>query len=108
MDCIKNLVKPHVSQIIGSENDQAALAYKMFEIIEDYLEKIIDMDWCHCNHSKLAILGGIMLNCEESGTDRFVPLKFELRTKKEKTDIFVQTFGPRENENLNFIYENHD
>ena len=80
----------------------------MFEIIEDYLEKIIDMDWCLSNNSKLAVLGGIMLNCDEDGTDRFVPLKFELRTKTEKTDIFVQTFGPRKKESINFIYENHD
>ena len=49
-----------------------------------------------------------MLNCDEEGTDRFVPLKFELRTKTEKTDIFVQTFGPREKESINFIYENHN
>ena len=43
--------------------------------------------------SKLAILGGIMINCDGTKTDRFLPLKFELRTLKTKTDMFEETFG---------------
>ena len=60
MDTIKHLIKPHVSKIVNAENEQAALVYAMYEIIEEYLEKIIDMIWCH-GESKLAILGGIMI-----------------------------------------------
>jgi len=30
--------------------------------------------------SKLAIIGGIMINIEGEGTDLFLPLKFEVRT----------------------------
>lgn len=107
MDTIKHLIKPHVSKIVNAENEQAALVYAMYEIIEEYLEKIIDMIWCH-GESKLAILGGIMINCDNIGTDRFLPIKFELRTKSEKRDIFIETFGTKTEENTDFIYENHN
>jgi hypothetical protein len=34
-----------------------------------------------------------MINCDGDGTDHFVPLKFEIRTKTESKDIFKQAFG---------------
>ena len=69
-----------------------ALAYKMYELQLKYLEDILHMNWCGEN-SKLAILGGIMINCDGDGTDMFVPLKFEIRTTTDKKDIFKQAFG---------------
>ena len=41
----------------------AVLAYKMYDVIEDYLEKILDLKFAGPN-SKLALLGGIMINCD--------------------------------------------
>ena len=34
MDCIKHLLEPHVDSIAKSNNEQVALAYKMYEILE--------------------------------------------------------------------------
>ena len=44
---------------------------------------------------KLAIIGGIMVNCDGVGTDRFVPLKFEMRTLKGSVDMYEEAFGKR-------------
>ena len=41
MDCIKHLLGPHVENIKKSENEQAALAFKMYEIVYEYLDTII-------------------------------------------------------------------
>ena len=45
--------------------------------------------------SKLAIVGGIMINCDGVGTDRFLPLKFELKTQTKSIDLFEEAFGKR-------------
>ena len=42
--------------------------------------------------SKLAICGGIMVNCEGDKSDVFLPLHFEVRTKDKKEDLFNKTF----------------
>ena len=34
MDCIKHLLLPHLNEIQNAENDQVALVYKMYCIIE--------------------------------------------------------------------------
>jgi hypothetical protein len=56
------------------------------------LEDIIHLNWQGPN-SKLALLGGIMINCDGEKTDKFLPLKFEIRTKSSNRDVFEQTFG---------------
>ena len=33
-----------------------------------------------------------MLNCDGRETDMFLPLKFEIRTKEKKVDLFNETF----------------
>jgi hypothetical protein len=45
--------------------------------------------------SKLALIGGIMINCDGEGTDMFLPISFELRTNKgEKSEnFFDETYG---------------
>lgn len=73
-------MKPHLDYILEAENEQVALVYTMYNIISEFLEKIVNLDFAGKN-SKLAIVGGIMLNCEGIGTDMFVPLKFEVRSK---------------------------
>jgi len=39
------------------------------------------------------MMGGIMINCDGEKTDKFLPLKFEIRTKKSNRDVFEKTFG---------------
>ena len=34
-----------------------------------------------------------MINCDGNKTDKFLPLKFEMITKKEKKDCFKEVFG---------------
>ena len=76
-----------------AENEQAALVYKMYDILEKYIEDIIHLKWMSPK-SKLAIFGGIMINCDNEGTDRFLPLKFELRANDGSTeDLFESVFG---------------
>ena len=41
--------------------------------------------------SKLAIIGGIIINCE--GTDQFLPVKFEIRGQNSSKDVFDAVFG---------------
>ena len=92
MDCIKHLLEPHAADIMKSDNEQVALVYKMYEILEHFLESILHMNWMSGN-GKLAIIGGIMVNCDGEGTDRFLPLKFEIRTKERTVDCFEEAFG---------------
>ena len=80
MDCIKHFLVPHLKDIEGTENEQVALVFKMFDIIYSYMNDIINTNFGGPN-SKLAIVGGIMINCDGDGTDMFLPLKFEVRTK---------------------------
>ena len=88
MDCIKHLLKPYVKEISKAENEQAALVYAMYSMIEEYLNAILNSNWM-TEKSQLALCGGIMINAEGEGNDRFLPLKFEVRNKAgEKTDLF--------------------
>jgi hypothetical protein len=50
----------------------------MYDIILQYIEDIIHLNW-QTENSKLALIGGIMINCEGNKTDMFLPLKFEVR-----------------------------
>ena len=63
MDTIKHLLKPHYKNISKSENEMTELVYKMYDIIKEYLNNIINLDWQGPN-SKLALIGGIMINCD--------------------------------------------
>ena len=93
MECIKHLLADRVQNIKGTRNEMATLAYQMYEIIEQFMENVIDMKWAGPN-SKLAIIGGIMINCDGQNTDRFVPLKFEVMHKNgSRDDLFLKTFG---------------
>jgi hypothetical protein len=73
----------------------AKLAYEMFEIVHEFLENILHYDWQGKN-SKIALIGGIMINCDDDDTDMFVPLMFEVRSNKGKivTDLFDKAYGP--------------
>jgi hypothetical protein len=55
------------------------------------LEDIIHLNWQGPN-SKLALLGGIMINCDGEKTDKFLPLKFEIRNGNSNRDVFEDTF----------------
>lgn len=45
MDCIKHLLGPHVKSIQSSENEQAALVFKMYEILYKFLDEILHLNW---------------------------------------------------------------
>jgi hypothetical protein len=75
MDCIKHLIAPHKDEIASAENEMASLAYKMYELVLGFLEEVLHYKWQGPN-SKLAIFGGIMINCDGDGTDMFLPLMF--------------------------------
>lgn len=96
MTTIKQLIKPHIDPIKASENEMSTLAYQMYEISKKFIDDIVHLNWQGPN-SKLAILGGIMINCEGDKTDRFLPLSFEIRTKKETKDLFKDTFENNNN-----------
>ena len=42
--------------------------YKMYEIMEKFVEDIIHLDWMS-KKSQLAIIGGIMINADHNSTD---------------------------------------
>jgi len=59
----------------------------MYFLVNERVNTIIDYDWMTEN-SKLALIGGIIINCDVDGTDMFVPMNFEIRTKDGKsTDL---------------------
>lgn len=93
MDCIKHLLAPHKDEIAAAKNEMAALAYKMYELLLSFLEEVLHYKWCSAK-SKLAIFGGIMINCDGDGNDMFLPLMFECRTNfgADKEDLFEKTF----------------
>ena len=72
----------------------ASLAYKMYELLYNFLEEVLHYKWQGPN-SKLAIFGGIMINCDGDGTDMFLPLMFETRSNagNDRKDLFEETFG---------------
>lgn len=94
MDCIKHLLEPHTQEISKSENEQVALVYQMYEVLSQFLENILHTDWM-TDKGSLALVGGIMINCDGEGTDRFLPLKFEIRRKTKTEDVYEEAFGKR-------------
>ena len=70
----------------------AVLAYKMFEVCQKYLDDIVNLGFCGPD-SKLALIGGIMINCDGQKTDCFLPLKFEVRTPSGTQDFTKECFG---------------
>lgn len=93
MDAIKHLVAERAHKIKGTKNEMATLAYQMFEIVDKFLNEIINMNWASSN-GKLALVGGIMINCDGERTDMFLPLKFDLVHKSGRRDeLFKSTFG---------------
>ena len=76
-----HLLKPHVEAIGKAENENVALAYKMYDIVKEFIEEVVDLEWQKNDKMKLAILGGITINTESCKTDMFLPLMFEVRSK---------------------------
>ena len=58
----------------------------MYEIIEKYLDDIANLNFCGPN-SKLALIGGIMINCDGRKTDVFLPLSFKVRSPHGNMDF---------------------
>ena len=45
MDCIKHLLNEHKDSISKKENEQAALVFKMYEILYEFLDDILQLNW---------------------------------------------------------------
>lgn len=45
METIKMLLSPHVKDISKSENEMAALAFKMYDILLEFLNGIVNLNW---------------------------------------------------------------
>ena len=58
----------------------------MKDIIREMLDKIIDLKW-QGENSKLALIGGVLINCAGDGTDMFLPLNFDIVTKRGKYSL---------------------
>ena len=75
---------------ISKEDEQEEmvdLAKSMYTISYNFLKEIMNFEWM-TEKNQIAILGGIMINCEGEGTDVFQPLMFEVKTKDKTIDIF--------------------
>ena len=66
----------------------------MFDLLEKYIEDILHLKWMSPK-SQLAMFGGIMINCDDEGTDRFLPLTFKVKTQTQTEDLFEKVFGKR-------------
>jgi len=53
---------------------------------------MIDLNWAS-DTGKLALIGGIMINCDGNRTDMFLPLKFEVRSKTGTVDLTKECLG---------------
>ena len=68
------------------------LVYEMYLIIQNFLENILTYSWMGSN-SKLALIGGIMINCEGENSDLFMPLMFEIcDASKQRKILFNDCF----------------
>jgi hypothetical protein len=45
MDTIKHLLRPYVEEIGKAEDENVALAYKMYDIAKEFIEEIVDLEW---------------------------------------------------------------
>jgi len=68
MDTIKNLIREKVLDIQNAKDIQVGIVYNMYYILKEFLEKILHYNWMGPD-SKLALIGGIMINCDGDGTD---------------------------------------
>lgn len=79
MLCIKNMIEPYAAMIDQDENSMSALVFKMYELIQRYMEDIISLNWqAYASHVKVAVVGGIIINCDGPGTDMFLPIMFQV------------------------------
>ena len=74
----------------------AGIAHTMYKIQKEYLKNILSYGWMGEN-SKLALIGGIMINCDGNCTDMFMPLSFDVISNKgsDKQALFERTFGKK-------------
>jgi len=96
MEYIIDALRPHVEKLSGAgeHNDvMAALAFETYNMVEEMLYETIDRRWMS-PHSKLVLLGGIMLNVDGDAPDQFVPLRFESLDKDGNVnDLMQMSFG---------------
>ena len=65
----------------------------MYDILYKFLEDVTHMNFGGPN-SRLALIGGIMINCDGDGNDKFMPMKFVVKDKQGVvTDYFEECFN---------------
>ena len=55
----------------------------MYDIQSEFLNFTINKEWMYEN-SKMAIIGGIIINDKNNDTDKFLPIKFEIHIRGHK------------------------
>ena len=87
-------MREHVIEVSLAKDLQAGIVYKMYDLVKEMIEQILHYNWMGTD-SKLALLGGIMINCDGDGTDMFLPMSFEIRSNNGQTtqDLFEENFG---------------
>jgi len=78
MSFIKDALKGYMPGIADQETQNAKmakLAMDTYAIVEQEVRKIVDRKWMD-PHSKLIVLGGVMINIDGDAPDLFLPIKF--------------------------------
>lgn len=99
MDTVIHLLKHKLDTFSGicDENEEMVkLAEVMDEICQSYLHDIISFNWMGPD-SKLAIISGITVNCDDGTNDMFVPTSFDIHVrdsggKTMKNSVFKEVF----------------
>jgi len=84
MDWIKQQIAPHARRIRNQENPMAALAHRAYIVVEEEVEKVVSNDF---GDGYLALIGLIQINMPKPFFDHFMPVKFEVRNKRESFDL---------------------
>ena len=71
------------------------MSLQMYDIIKNMIVEITSGNTAWMGQrSRLALIGGIMINCDGEGTDMFCPLMFEVTHQDgSKRDLYEKVFG---------------
>ena len=100
----------HESDPIAMENiQQAELTKEIYNVIHNFINQIVNVDFHQEHPGKLILLGGIQINMPKPMDDYFQPLLFEIRSLNKETidlmNIFDKNLNPTGNVNATSIPE---
>jgi len=79
MNEILAAIAPHAEEISKQTNPMASLAFEAYGFVDKYIHDIVNCDFGDGN---LILVGGIQINMPKPYADHFLPLKFEVRSKR--------------------------